>query len=486
MLAHTRKCRRSSHSSWSGPSSQGSTTTDSGTAEALGVDLELDHHRGAVEPGRCSVGTSGPGSSSAASSTTRRGVPGPGIGCGLGGSHHHTPPEHRGTGVGGHRRDGIVHRPADAARCSPSPLVLRCHTPAARWSRVATPRFRVARHGTSTRNRHARHPHSCPHPPADPELVGRIAEILLSADDDPGVAEAAWLVRVEPVAEPAAAEADDHAGASTSSEAAVLSGLDLGLVALDAASGHPADLLRGFVAPPEWWAIGVIASGRAHAVPPDLVGPEPDVPGVATGPASEPGPVRLVHLVTRNGHSALALRYRRTGAVTVHHSTEPVPGDLADVCRRTLGLATAPAEHPVGLFWDYWWLESLMQEAMLSPQDLTWTHAAALHPLADELPEGDEPRHIRRLVEHRAGTPAGRRCAPPWLRATERCWPTAPAARPTSPPGTTRAPSAGGARGPAPSGVGCRHPGSAGVGPRPGRRARRLVPRVDLTFLVIS
>ncbi len=39
----------------------------------------------------------------------------------------------------------------------------RCHTPAARWSRVATPRFRVARHGTSTRNRHARHPHSCPH-----------------------------------------------------------------------------------------------------------------------------------------------------------------------------------------------------------------------------------------------------------------------------------------------------------------------------------
>jgi hypothetical protein len=245
-------------------------------------------------------------------------------------------------------------------------------------------------------------PTPAPCPPADPDLVGRIAEILLSADDDPGVAEAAWLVRVEPVAEPAADDADDHAGASTSSEAAVLSGLDLGLVALDAASGHPADLLRGFVAPPEWWAIGVIASGRAHAVPPDLVGPEPDAPGVAMGPASEPGPVRLVHLVTRNGHSALALRHRRTGAVTVHQSTDPVPGDLADVCRRTLGLATAPAEHPVGLFWDDWWLESLMQEAMLSPQGLTWTHAAALHPLADELPVGAEPRHIRRLVEHRA------------------------------------------------------------------------------------
>jgi hypothetical protein len=120
-------------------------------------------------------------------------------------------------------------------------------------------------------------PTPVPTPPSDPELVARIAEILLSADDDPGVAEAAWLVRVEPVAEPAAADADDHAGASTSSEAAVLSGLDLGLVALDAASGHPADLLRGFVAPPEWWAIGVIASGRAHAVPPDLVGPELDV-----------------------------------------------------------------------------------------------------------------------------------------------------------------------------------------------------------------
>ena len=112
--------------------------------------------------------------------------------------------------------------------------------------------------------------------------------------------------------------------------------------------------------------------------------------------------MRLVHLVARTGHSALALRNRRTGAITVHQSAEPVPGDLADVCRRTLGLGTAPAEHPPGLFWDDWWLESLMQEAMLNPRGLTWTQAAALHPLADELPPGAEPRHIRRLVGRRA------------------------------------------------------------------------------------
>jgi len=239
-------------------------------------------------------------------------------------------------------------------------------------------------------------PTPAPTPPADPELVGRLAELLLAADDDPEVAEAAWLVRVTPVADAAPAPAGSDASV------AAASGLDLGLVALDAGSGHPADLLRGFVAPPEWWAIGVLASGRAHALPPGRVGPEVEASRVATGPATEPGPVRLVHLVARTGQSALALRNRRTGDTTVHQSAEPVPGDLADVCRRTLGLATAPPDHPPGLFWDDWWLESLMQEAMLDPRGLTWTQAAALHPLADELPRGAEPRHIRRLVGQRA------------------------------------------------------------------------------------
>jgi hypothetical protein len=242
-------------------------------------------------------------------------------------------------------------------------------------------------------------PAPAPTPPPDPELLGRLAEILLSADDDQRVAEAPWLVRVAPVAD---VEVGERREASTHAEASVTSGLDLGLVALDPASGHPADLLRGFVAPPEWWAIGVLASGRAHAVPPGLVGAEVEASGVATGPAAEPGPVRLVHLVARDGQSALALRNRRTGEITLHRSAQPVPGDLADVCRRTLGLATAPAEHPPGLFWDDWWLESLMQEAMLNPRGLTWTQAAALHPLAGELPAGAEPRHIRRLVGRRA------------------------------------------------------------------------------------
>ena len=114
-------------------------------------------------------------------------------------------------------------------------------------------------------------------PPPDPELLPRLAEILLSADDDPGVAEAAWLVKVEPVAESAASTepgGDDPTEVAAHPEAPVSAAFDLGLLALDAGSGHPADLLRGFVAPPEWWAVGVLAVGSGacpsrRARPPD-------------------------------------------------------------------------------------------------------------------------------------------------------------------------------------------------------------------------
>jgi hypothetical protein len=238
--------------------------------------------------------------------------------------------------------------------------------------------------------------HVTPSPSPDAALLPRLAEILLSADGDPSVADAAWLVRVEPT--PAA-----DAAPRPASPTAVATPLafDLGLLALDGDADHPADVLRGFVAPVAWWAIGVLASGQARAVT-DRRRTGPPAPGGRSADAPQPGPVRVVHLVARSGHGALALRNRRTGDVTVTHTADPVPGDLADVCRRTLGLATAPPDEPAGRFWDDWWLESLMQEAMLESQDLTWAQAVELHPLAHELPTAAEPQQVRALVDRRA------------------------------------------------------------------------------------
>ena len=92
--------------------------------------------------------------------------------------------------------------------------------------------------------------------------------------------------------------------------------VELGLLPLD---GHPCDELDGFVAPPEWWAVGLITRGRAHFLD------QPDEP---------PEPVVTSHFVERGGS---AVSFLRRGS-EVSEPSGPLVGRIPDLCRSILGL----------------------------------------------------------------------------------------------------------------------------------------------------
>lgn len=92
----------------------------------------------------------------------------------------------------------------------------------------------------------------------------------------------------------------------------------LGLRPLDP-HRHPCEELRGMVAEPHWWAVGLVVHGRARFLD------EPDRP---------PEPILSTYLVERGGHETSLLR--RGDAVT--ETTERVEGRLPDLCRAMLGL----------------------------------------------------------------------------------------------------------------------------------------------------
>ena len=207
--------------------------------------------------------------------------------------------------------------------------------------------------------------------------LAQLVELLLMADARSPTSDVTTLLRIE-----ATASGDDFPAA-----------FELGFTDLDADFGeHPGDVLLGYTAPADWWGIGVVASGRTHVLADGQAGPVPNTARTA----------RLAHLVGRNGHSALAYRHRDAAQVEVVHCTSAVSGYLADVCRRSLGLATAPPELGAEHHWEDRWLEWLMADAIGLHGRLTWARAVALHPLADELPLDAAPPLIQSLVGTRA------------------------------------------------------------------------------------
>jgi hypothetical protein len=128
---------------------------------------------------------------------------------------------------------------------------------------------------------------------------------------------------------------------------------------------HPFEVLAGFTAPDEWRAFGIRARGRARHL---------DDPEVASAPTA------MTFLVDRTGGEASVLRLPDG----VSELPGPALGTIPDLCRRVLGLPTAPAPASTVLLWTSIWLDRVL-DAWGQPhrrRDLTssWGQIAVLHP----------------------------------------------------------------------------------------------------------
>jgi hypothetical protein len=154
------------------------------------------------------------------------------------------------------------------------------------------------------------------------------------------------------------------------------------------------EALVGFAAPDEWLAIGVVTEGNArHLAQP-----------------AERRRVRCVHLVDRTGTSGSTLRLQGEDASVLSSADDHDPsGRIDDVCRRALGLPTAPPQHSSAELWATVWLERLLEHRGSTPADLRlpWREVAELHPaVALVVGEADGERwgpeaaqHLTRLGE---------------------------------------------------------------------------------------
>jgi len=127
------------------------------------------------------------------------------------------------------------------------------------------------------------------------------------------------------------------------------------------------EALAGFTAPAEWLAIGVVTEGNARHL----------------AERSERRRVRCVHLVDRSGASGSTLRLQGEEVTVLSGADDDGPsGRIDDVCRRALGLPTAPPEHTSAELWAVVWLERLLEHRGCAPADmrLPWRQVAELHP----------------------------------------------------------------------------------------------------------
>lgn len=160
--------------------------------------------------------------------------------------------------------------------------------------------------------------------------------------------------------------------------------------------GHPAEALRGFRAPPDWAALGVVAEGTAR-----------HLDDGTSGRAS------LGWVCERDGQGTSVLRMpgERPHRVRISRDPREHRGLVADVVRRALGLPSAPCTERVATLLDVAWLERIVQLAAAAPGTLSWDDAVVLHPVGDLLDRCEAtalayPGHIVHLcarIEQRWG-----------------------------------------------------------------------------------
>ena len=140
--------------------------------------------------------------------------------------------------------------------------------------------------------------------------------------------------------------------------------VEVGFRSLDPGS-HPFDVVAGFEAPDDWSVFGLRTTGRARRI---------------DDPSAPPRPVASTFLVDRVGREASVLRFDDE----VLEPPGPAEGTIPDLCRRVLGVATAPAPPTTAPLWIAMWLDKLVDH-WADPDrrgDLlsSWAHLAILHP----------------------------------------------------------------------------------------------------------
>jgi hypothetical protein len=129
---------------------------------------------------------------------------------------------------------------------------------------------------------------------------------------------------------------------------------------------HPLDHLLGFVAPPAWWALGLVCYGWAS----------PPTDGARPSAHPDRRRVRVVTLLARDGEERSTASLDDGTVVD-----EPGVGTVADALRRCLGLATAaPPVSTAELFAALW-----VGRIAAAERRLSWVEAAALHPAMEAL-----------------------------------------------------------------------------------------------------
>jgi hypothetical protein len=132
------------------------------------------------------------------------------------------------------------------------------------------------------------------------------------------------------------------------------------------------DGLLGWVATPDCQAVGLIATGRLHA----LSGAPPGVTD------HDHDRLRLACLVTRDGDVAwkMALPDGTGGGLT--NDTAPSEGRMLDCLRRCFGLPTPPPLVGPGRLQAVAWLVAILEKGSGSRRRLSWSDVSRLHPVA--------------------------------------------------------------------------------------------------------
>lgn len=124
-------------------------------------------------------------------------------------------------------------------------------------------------------------------------------------------------------------------------------GIDVGLRPIDDLDDSVVQALTGYTAPPDWLAIGVSTGGNAYPIE-------------SAAEREVMRRVRLVHLVTRSGASASAVRLGdEDPQVLTSADAGRASGRVDDVCRRALALPTEPPPSTLE-FWALDWLDRLV------------------------------------------------------------------------------------------------------------------------------
>jgi hypothetical protein len=138
---------------------------------------------------------------------------------------------------------------------------------------------------------------------------------------------------------------------------------------------HPGDDLLGFRAPAHWDAFGVTVTGRTV--------PEADrrhAPMLDDGQA-----LAVTFLVDRAGATVAALRPAGDDPKLVVHdgsTTGPAEGQVADLCRRVLGLPTPPPSRSPSDLMSTFWLDRVVASTLEDPgHPPSWEVVAARHPV---------------------------------------------------------------------------------------------------------